>query len=383
VRVTTTFNRLLGLDGASVVGVVFTDAGIVVTVRRRARLHRCPCGRRVVGRYDQSVRRWRHLDLGLGRLRVWLEADLARIRCPACRRVRTEQVPWARPGARHSRDFEDLVAWLATRMDKTSVATLMRCSWEAVHRIVTNVVAERLDDIGDSRLDGLCRIGVDEISYKRGHRYLTVVVDHDTRRVVWIEQGRSVEAMEKFYAQLGPARCLRLEAVTMDAAAAYIGATRAKAPNAIICFDPFHVIKWANQALDAAFRASAIPTVIAQMRASPGIRNRVPWRTARYALRAGRENISTEHRKLLAAIRSERTDLHQAYLLKEELRDLFQIIEPDQAEPYLKAWIRRAARSGMPQFTQLATKIAKHSTGIIAAVKLGLSNEWASHCTSW
>src|SRR5205809_790161 len=259
-------------------------------------------GRKVRGRSDRSRRRWRDIDLGAAK--VWLEADLARVFCPACQRVRTDDVPWARPGARHSSDFEDMVAWLAQRMDKTALSQLMRCSWQAVHRIVTRVVLERLDD---RRLDGLYRIGVDEISYKRGHRYLTVVADHDTGKVVWVGAGRSAETMQTFYDQLGPRRCARIEAVTMDGGHAYIGATRAKAPKATICFDAFHVIKWANEALDAVFRASAIPTIKAQMQQT---RSNAAWRKARYALRSGRHNLTKQHRQLLCLIRAERSEVH-------------------------------------------------------------------------
>jgi len=261
-----------------------------------------------------------------------------------------------------------MVAWLAQRMDKTALSQLMRCSWQAVHRIVTRVVLERLDD---RRLDGLYRIGVDEISYKRGHRYLTVVADHDTGKVVWVGAGRSAETMQTFYDQLGPRRCARIEAVTMDGGHAYIGATRAKAPKATICFDAFHVIKWANEALDAVFRASAIPTIKAQMQQT---RSNAAWRKARYALRSGRHNLKKEHRQLLGLIRAERIEVHKAYLLKEELRDLFQIIEPDEAQAYLTGWIRRAANSTIRPMNTLARKIQNHFDGIVAAVQLGLSN---------
>jgi transposase len=115
------------------------------------------------------------------------EAEIRRLCCRRCKRVRTEQVPWARPGARHSRDLEDVVAFLAQRVDKTTVARLLRVSWEAVANIVTRVVTEAIDD---ARLDELYRIGVDEISYRKGHRYLTVVADHDRQgAVVWAAEG--------------------------------------------------------------------------------------------------------------------------------------------------------------------------------------------------
>jgi transposase len=100
------------------------------------------------------MRRWRHLDLGAARL--YLEAEIRRLACRRCQRVRTETVPWARPGARFTRDFEDVVAYLAQRTDKTTITRLLRCSWEAVAAIVVRVVAAHLDD---ARLDGLYRIG--------------------------------------------------------------------------------------------------------------------------------------------------------------------------------------------------------------------------------
>jgi len=149
---------MLDVEGASVVGVSFTDEGIVVRLRRRARRHRCPCGSMASG-YDRSVRRWRHLDVAASKL--WLEAEIWRVDCRSCDRVRTEDIPWARPRARHSRDDEDVVGWMTQRTDKTTTATLVRCSWEAVDRIVQRVVADHLDE---RRLDGLFHLGVDEIA---------------------------------------------------------------------------------------------------------------------------------------------------------------------------------------------------------------------------
>jgi transposase len=111
VRLTTAFNRILQRPGPSVRAVAFTDQGIVIGLGRRRLL--CPCGATTMARYDSSRRRWRHLDFGV--CQVWLEADIHHIDCRACGRVRTEQVPWGRPNARHTSDFENVVAWLAQR----------------------------------------------------------------------------------------------------------------------------------------------------------------------------------------------------------------------------------------------------------------------------
>ena len=166
--------------------------------------------------------------------------------------MRTEQVPWARPGARHTRDLEDVVAFLAQRVDKTTVARLLRVSWEAVANIVTRVVADQLDD---ARLDELYRIGVDEVSYRKGHRYLTIVADHDREgAVVWAAEGHDHKVLKAFYAELGDERKAKLQAVSLDMGSAYAKATSEEVPHARQCVDPFHVVQLANTAIDKARR---------------------------------------------------------------------------------------------------------------------------------
>ncbi|WP_217428311.1 ISL3 family transposase [Microlunatus speluncae] len=365
-RVTTAFNRVLQIQGASVVGIEFGPDGIAVDLRRRSRRYRCPCGASTRARYDSRVRRWRHVDLAGSRL--WLRAEIARIWCRSCSAVRTEVVPWARPGARHSRDFEDLAAWLAQRMDKTSLARLLRASWTAIDQIVTRVVDGHLTD---SRLDDLYRIGVDEISYRRGHTYLTIVADHDTGDVVWVGEGNTKASLAKFYTELGSERSEQLEAVTMDGSGAYIAATQEHAPNAEICFDAFHVIKWATEALDAVFRSSDIPALTAKIREA---RNTRPWMKARNALRGAKQSLTSKHRKILTMIRTERAELYDAWILKEELRDLYRIVPPDRAAAYVTRWIRRAWTSGNRTMIKLGDRIAAHYDGIVATAENQLSN---------
>ena len=174
---------------------------------------------------------------------------IRRLECPECG-VRTEEVPWARPGARHTRDFEDMVLWLTQRSDRTTVATLMRCSWEAVTAIINRGVAELLDN---RRLGTLYRIGVDEICYRHPHRYLTIVGDHDTGTVIDIQPGRSEESLDNFYVGQPDSTLATIKAVSMDVGKAYAGATRTHLPHATICFDPFHIMQWTNRALDRVY----------------------------------------------------------------------------------------------------------------------------------
>jgi transposase len=360
VRVSTAFNRMLAIAGGSVTSVAFTSDGIVVCVRRRTRRHRCPCGRWAPG-YDRSRRRWRHLDLAASKL--WLEAELWRVNCRACGRVRTEEVPWARPGARLSRDLEDVIAWLAQRTDKTSICRLLRVSWETVQAVVLRVVADHLDD---ARLDGLFNLGVDEISYKRGHQYLTVVADHDTGRVVHVAEGRDHAALQSFFDTLGPERCAKVRAISMDMAPVWRAPVEKNIPHAAVCFDPFHVIRWANEALDSVYK-----TTSRHHRSGVGDRN---WRRTRYALRAGAERLDDEHRYLLNQLRRQRYTLWRAWELKERLRDLYRNTSPDDARAHLRRWCTSASRSRMRPFIILARRIRKHFDGIVAAVEHGLSN---------
>ena len=175
---------LLGLENTVVEGVSCdADGGVVVRVRAaRALRDRCGLCRRRCSRYDRGDgrRRWRALDLGP--VRAFLEADSPRVRCPE-HGVVVAHVPWARHGAGHTLGFDQTVAWLATQTSKAAVTMLMRIAWRTVGSIISRVWAD-VEALGD-RLDGLTRIGIDEILNERGYRYITVVVDHDTGRLVW------------------------------------------------------------------------------------------------------------------------------------------------------------------------------------------------------
>jgi transposase len=381
VRVSTVFNRALALEGTFVKSVSFTDQGIVLGIARRGQLHRCPCGWVTRSRYDLSQRRWRHLDM-FGQ-QTWLQAHIARIDCHACEQIRTEDVPWARPGARSTRQVEDKITWLAQRMDKSAIATLMRCAWRTVDSIVKRVVAEHLEAGDDlDRLNGLRRIGVDEISYKRGHKYLTVIADHDTGRVVWISRNRTQAAFEEFTTALGADRCAHIEAITMDMSPIYRPVAERTLPNARICFDPFHLIKWTNEALDLVFQRVYRNVHDRLLFASQySLAN---WRTARFLLRAGAENLSPDQDKLLDRLRMEDLELSRAWELKEGLRGLYLNAAADRrnghnptpatTRTYLSTWCKAAANSGINAFKNLAKRVRNHFEGILAAVDLGLSN---------
>jgi transposase len=190
-RMSTVLNKLLAVQGVWVrdLWLHLEESVVWIVVEPRWRVSRCGgCGRKVRQRHDRAWRSWRHLDV-LG-WRTYLRYGIWRVKCPRCG-VRTEAVPWAEVGSRFTRDFERQVAWLAQRCDLSAVAAHSRISWSSVRNIVQRVVEHSWD--GEARLDGLRVIGVDEISYRRHHKYLTVVVDHLSGRVVWAGAQRQLE----------------------------------------------------------------------------------------------------------------------------------------------------------------------------------------------
>jgi transposase len=364
VRVSTAFNRLVRLEGATVSGISFCAEGIVVEVRlRRRRLICSRCGQICLATHDSDRRRWRHLDLG--GLRCFVEARLRRVSCRDCG-VRVEAVPFARPGARHTRAFDELVAWLAQQMAKTPLCRLLRIGWETVGRICTRVLVERL---GAERFRGLRRIGIDEVSYRRGHRYLTLVVDHDSGRVVWVSEGaRAKQSLDGFLAALGPEGAASIEAVSLDMAPGYNQAIGERLPRAEVCIDPFHVVKLCNRALDLVRRAEWNRE--GRSRRKPG-----RWLMgARWALVTAPERQSERHQRLLAELEQTNRGLYRAYLLKEQLRALYRLPDPAQAPALFDSWLEAARDSGLAPFERLARSLGGFRTGILAAIRLGLSN---------
>jgi transposase len=321
VRVTTAFNRLLRLPGAAVIDVSFAGEGVIVTVRlcrRRRVCSRCGQTGRHLHLHDRRLKRWRHLDLGS--TRCFIECELRRVWCPDCG-AQFEAVGWARPGSRYTRDFEDVTAWLAQQMAKTPIAGLLRVAWDTVGRIVERVVSERLDE---RRLDGLVAIGVDEISYRRGQRYLTSVVDHK---------------------------------------AGAIPSTRRRP-----CFDPFHVVRLAQRAVDQVRRDEW----------NAHERSHTPkgkWiKGTRWSLLKSPEKQTPGQLALLSEVQQANKPMFRAFLLKEELRLLYQLDDPQLAPQHLDAWLAWASRSRLEAFIKLARTIRRHRAGILAAIRLGLNN---------
>lgn len=335
-----------------------TSEVLVFSVRpKAAAASRCSrCRRRCPG-YDSGdgIRRWRTLDVGTSK--AYLQASAPRVEC-AEHGVVVAHVPWARPGAKHTYQFEDTCAWLAAHAAMSVLTVLLRVAWRTVAAIVTRVVADGRDT--NDLLAGLTRIGIDEIAYRKGHRYLTVIVDHTTGRLVWAREGRNQETLVGFFDELGVERARGLTHVSADGAEWIHAVVRKRAPKAVICLDPFHAVMWAMKALDKV-RTRTMTTA--------GITDR----HAMWATRKNPADLSGEQRTSLAEIAATNKTLYRAYLLKEQLREVFRV-KGGHGRTLLAGWLSWASHSRIPEFVALARSIRRYRDLIHNTLDHGLSN---------
>ena len=400
-RVTSAFSRLLDLPGVWVRSVSFESDRVRVSVALRRRSLRCPrCSystrHRENKQHHDSV--WRHLDLGRWRLEVHVR--LRRLRCPE-HGVHVEGVPFARDGARFTRDFEDLVAWLATKTDKTATCRLTRIDWQTIGRII-----ERVGDglLCEDRLSGLFEISIDEVAWRKGHRYLTLVGDHRRRCVVWGTEGKGQAAADQFFAELdsdtrpaavhrrdadadaaeiqvkAPAqadaedqvgeRAGQLTAVSMDMTGGYAKSVRRHAPQAVICIDNYHVVQLATKALDEVrrehwneLRAAGDPDAAKQ------------FKDSRWSLLKNPADLTDRQADTLTALHAAGGKIPRAWAMKEMVRAIFAPgLTVDAVDELIDRLLARLSRSRLKAFVRLGRTIRKHRTGILAARRMKLSN---------
>lgn len=361
-RITRLAKKLLGVTRIRITGVTEEGDGITFEARPSWRRPRCgECGRVAAGYDQQPARSWRHMAVGGVILRV--RYARRRVECPRCG-IHAEAVSWAASiETRFTEAFEELVAYLARATDKTTVSDLFGIAWRTVGAIVERVVERRLDH---HRLDGLAFIGIDEFSYRKRHYYVTVVVDHIERRVVWAGEGKSGETLARFFDELGPERSAKIECVTMDMAAGYLKTVRKRAAGAQVIFDRFHVQKLASEAVDEVRRG--------QMRSLEDPAERRAIKRSRFALLKNPWNLTRRQGEKLREVQRHNRPLYRAYLLKETLARALDYVQPKRAEEAFAEWLAWASRSRLGPFVRLARTLRRHREGILAYVRYRLTN---------
>ena len=326
--------------------------------------NRCPrCGAR--GKpVEHDVVRWRTLDVH-GK-RAFLESRVPRILCGGHGKI-TAAVPWARHDDRFSRPFEEFAAWQAAHLPWTRAAAVLRVTWEALGTITARVTADAAT--GRDRLDKLTRIGIDEKSWGKGQdKYLVIVTDHDAGRVAWVGEGRCQATVDAFFDALGEQRAKALTHVSADGAGWVHPVVRRRAPQAQICLDPFHVVKWAGEKLDQVRRRIA-----GELRAAGRSDEAATLGAGLWALRKDQQKQTPRQRGALAQIAVTNKPLYKGYLIKEQIREAFKV-KGEAGKTLMRAVTAWAQRCRIPEFIALATTLSHYTDSIVAALDGGPSN---------
>lgn len=392
--------KLLNVKTAVITGSdFFVDTDGVNHIRIKAHPNKwheddCPFCHKRCKRYDRqsnTPRIWRGLDWG-GTL-VEVEYCTHRIECPE-HGVLVADVPWAYPGSGFTRDFDLTAAWLAVYLPRSVVSEYMRIDWETVgrciHRTLNDIEPER-----SRRLDNLVNIGIDETSYKKGHKYITVIVNHDTNTVVWAAQGHGKGVLTQFYRQLTPEQLSSIRVVTGDGAKWITECVNEFTPDCERCVDPFHVVEWAMEALDEVRREvwrEAYNEALQLAKKHPRKKGRPKAddaesaivkaakakaeeiKNSAYALGKAPEHLTENQQAKVAMIAENNNRLYRAYRMKETLRLLLKIKDIREAEAALKRWLWWASHSRIDAFKKLYLKIKRHKEHILNTIRLGMSN---------
>ena len=368
-RVSKVLKAMLGFGREVVILAVEVVEGtrprLVVEVRpKRRRRGRCGrCGG-FASWFDNGdgVRSWRHLDAGFATVEV--VALARRVDCRACGPT-VAALPWARHDSAFSRAFEDLVVHDAIIGNKAAAAHRYGISWRAVNNTCVRVATEALDRV--DLLDGLVAVAIDEVKYKKGHKYLTVVCDHVTGKVVWAAKGRSKDTVGEFFDALG-SRAGQLEFVTADGATWITDVVALRAPDATVCLDTFHVIGWATKALDEVRRQEWN-----KLRQAGAAKAAKEFKGLRFLLRRNWANLTMGQREVIWALEAANRRTFRAFQLKEELADIF-ALPLIQARRALDDWLAYASRSKLAPFVKLARTIRSYRASIEATIEWRLTN---------
>ncbi len=351
------YQTILGLAEPWYVERVEVDAGaqeVVVALELRAGTPLvCPeCGAVSPG-YDRSEeRRWRHLDTC--QFRTVLSARIPRVACGA-HGVRQIRVPWAEDRSRFTALFEALALRVLEETTVTGAAELLRLSWDEVHAMLRRAVERGLARRGE---EPVRIVGVDETSFQKRHEYVTVAVDLERDRVVWVGDGRGQATLESYWRSLTPAQHSVVEAVVMDMWDPFVAATRRALAGGAekIVIDRYHVMWNVNKAVDAVRREEA--RELAQ-------RGDQRLKGTKYAWLLGPERRTAALEAQLAGLRRAGLKVGRAWALREALREIWTAANRQEAEIAFRRWYRWATHSRLAPMIYAAKTVERWLWGIL------------------
>lgn len=334
----------------------YKEGCIVFHLRKAQHKQRCSyCQSRDVIRRGFRIRKLRTIPIG--HKPVFLNVRVARLQCETCGCCRQEAIDLARPRKSYTRKLEGYIMKLSTVMTILDIAHHVALDWHQVAEVISNHLKCREKQRSWRKVS---RIAIDEIAVRKGHNYLSVVVNLDSGEVLDVVEGRNSEALAPVFRRLKKARA-RLKAIAIDLSPAYIKAVRDYAPKQVrIVHDRFHLIQLVNKALDAVRRQE-------QSRAEKKQGQQV-LKGARYLLLRAREKLLQTQNKAsrLEALLAINENLNRAYLLKEDLRQLWEQPDKKSARTFLRVWLKEALSVSMAPIRQLAKTIKNNATGILS-----------------
>lgn len=331
---------------------------------RKSRRDRCGrCGT-LSPRFDQGdgERRWRHIDIGYATCE--LIAAAPRVDCPD-HGPTVVAFPFARHDTTFTAALEDLVVHDAVVSNKQAAAGRYGLSWRAVNNACIRLAEEAL--AGEDLLDGLVAVALDEVKYKKGQRYLTVVCDHVTGRVVWAAKGRSKDTVHAFFAALGE-RAAALQFVSCDGAEWIRTVVTERAPDAIVCLDTFHLVSWATDAVDEVRR-----TEWNALRRAGSAAAAKQFKGLRWLLLRNWGNLTSQQKTVVRDLEKANRRMFRGWQLKEELREILSL-PLIAARDALDQWLAWASRSKLTPFIKLARTIRHYRDSIEATIEWKLTN---------
>lgn len=338
---------VLGLQGWSVEQVdVRSNGAAHVLVESTSPWHVCGrCGAKTTKAYDHEMRGLR--DLSMSGRSVYLLVPQWRVECHVCRAVVTERLSLCEPHQTLTVRYEQYLARLCEFLPAQAVADLEGLSWSTVARVDRRYLERRKAALKPKKVRQIC---MDEVAYAKGQKYVTVVSDLETRKVIWVGKGRSKETVADFFAYLGPELTAQIETVSMDMSAAYIAAVEEGAPQAAIVYDRFHIMQHVHEAVDQVRRDE---------QAAADEQGKLSLKHKRWVLLRREKNLKAEDRPKLAELLTLNANLATSYILKEDFTLFFECPDMHTAAQFLDDWTRRALASGLQPFEHLVEQLRR------------------------
>jgi transposase len=318
---------------------------------------------------EWRTRRWRHLDSC--QFRTMVEAAVPVVEC-AEHGAQTVQVPWAEGSSRFTMYFESFAVQVLEACPASRAGQLLGISWDEADGIKQRAVRRGL---ARRQISGLEYVCVDEKAVGRGHDYVTVVtgVMAGKPQVLYVGDGRDEKGLNGFWEWLGPEACARIKAVSMDMSQAYQNSARRYCLNAELIFDPFHLMKMLNGAVDEVRRREAVMGTGAERTALKKTRQMWLW---------GEENLPEWHAARFEELKDSTLKTARAWRIKELWRTFKRCLDVDDAHAFFHKWYVLAIQSKLEPVKKVARTFKAHLAGIVSLFKHGFCNALAEGVNS-